>query len=361
MSSLEKVYLHALNLISQLGNQNLRRLLQYFGSAKNIWLTPFYELRKAKIPDRAINSLIEERQKMDVVKEWQRLKNEGVAVLSCFDQNYPPLLKEIFSPPVIIYVKGNYHLNAKNNLAIVGTRKNSVYSQRVLENFMPDLIKHFTIVSGLALGVDAIAHQETLKNNGQTIAVLGSGLDLIYPCSNQRLAEEILDKGGSLISEYPLGTEPFKQHFPARNRLISGLSLGTLVVEAPLGSGALITAAFSLEQNREVFAVPGSVFSEKSQGTNQLIQLGAKAVLSANNILETFNLDLTKNKNKIILKPITAEEKIICQLLSAEPLHLDKIIARSKLETSVVNATLVNLELKGIVKNLGGLNYIINQ
>jgi DNA processing protein len=336
-------------------------LLQYFGNAKNIWLAPAFELKKAKLPEPVLNCLIEEKLQIDVIQEWQKLKNEKVEVISCFDENYPPLLKEIYSPPVILYVKGNGRLCAKNNLAIVGTRKNSVYSQRILENFLPDLVKHFTIVSGLALGVDAIAHQETLKNGGKTLAVLGSGLDFIYPRSNQYLAEKIIQNGGSLISEYPLGTEPFKQHFPARNRLIAGLSLGTLIVEAPLKSGALITAAFSLEQNREVFAVPGSVFSDKSQGANQLIQLGAKSVLSANNILETFNLDLTKNKNKIILKPITAEEKNICALLSTEPVHLDKIVAKSKLETSAVNATLINLELKGIVKNLGGMNYVINQ
>ncbi|MFH1598501.1 MAG: DNA-processing protein DprA [Patescibacteria group bacterium] len=358
---MEKIYLHALNLISHLNYHSIRRLLSIFGSAQNIWLASSSELQKVKISKQGINSLIRERYQIDPEHQWNRLIKEQVEIVTFLEDSYPPLLKEIHSPPVVLYVKGNTDLKNKYNLAIVGTRKNSAYSQRILEQLLADLTQYFVIVSGLALGVDAIAHQQALYHNGKTVAVLGCGLDQIYPRSNYNLAEEILDKDGSLISEYPLGTEPFKQHFPARNRLISGMSLGTLVVEAPLRSGALITAAFSLEQNREVFAVPGSVFSPKSQGTNQLIQMGAKCVLSAHNILETYNLDLTKNKNKIILKPTTTEEKIIWQILSNEPTTLDKIIAISKLETRVVNSTLISLELKGSIKNLGGQNYVINQ
>ena len=358
---MNKVYLHALNLISNLGNQNLKRLLYYFSDPRNIWSASLGELRKAKVTDKALFNFIDERKKIDPEQEWQKLAKAEVKIITCFDDNYPPLLKEIFCPPVILYVKGSTNFKNKYNLAIVGTRKNSQYSQRVIETYIPDLVKHFTIVSGLALGVDAIAHQETLKNDGKTVAILGSGLDLIYPRSNYRLAQEILAKGGSLISEYPLGTEPFKQHFPARNRLISGMCLGTLIVEAPFRSGALITADFALNQNREVLAIPGSVFSSKSQGANQLIQMGAKSVLTAQNILANFNLDLTKNKNKIILKPTTKEEKIILEILSTEPTHLDKIIQISKLEISAINSTLMNMELKGLVKHLGGQNFVINQ
>jgi len=357
---MEKTYLHALNLISKLGNQNLKRLLRQFSGSEQIWSASLNELRKARVSDKVLFNLIEERKNINPEREWQKLKKAEVKILTYFDDNYPPLLKEIFSPPLVLYQKGNLDLRNKNNLAMVGTRKYSQYSQRVLAQFVPDLVKHFTIVSGLALGVDAIAHQETLNNNGKTVAVLGCGLDQIYPRSNSKLAAQIIDQGGCLISEYPLGTEPYKQHFPARNRLISGMSQGTLVIEAPLSSGALITASFALEQNREVMAVPGSIFSLNSQGTNQLIQMGAKSVLSTNNILEIFNLDLTKNKNKIILKPTTTEEKIILKILSTEPLHLDRIIIISKLDTSTVNSTLTSLELKRLVTNIGGLNYIAN-
>lgn len=357
---MEKKYLHALNLISNLGNQNLKRLLRHFSEPEHIWSASLSELREARVPDKMLFNLIEERNKINPEQEWQKLAKADVKIITCFNDNYPPLLKEIFSPPLILYLKGNPDLGNINNLAIVGTRKNSQYSQRVLAQFVPDLVKYFTIVSGLALGVDAIAHQETLNHNGKTVAILGCGLDQIYPLSNSKLAAQILDQGGSIISEYPLMTKPFKQHFPARNRLISGMSQGTLVVEAPRSSGALITAAFALEQNREVLAAPGSVFSPNSQGTNQLIQMGAKSILSANNILEIFNLDLTKNKNKIILKPTTSEEKTILEILSTEPLHLDRIIVISKLDTSTVNSTLTSLELKRLINNIGGLNYVVN-
>ncbi|MBU1148585.1 DNA-processing protein DprA [Patescibacteria group bacterium] len=358
---MNKIYLHALNLIPRLGNVNLKRLLQTFTEPADIWSADLHQLRETKLPDKILYNLIRERQLINPETAWRQLEKAGVSVISFFEDKYPPLLKEIFTPPFILYLKGNPDLGNRNNLAIVGTRKNSQYSQRILAEFIPDLVSHFVIVSGLALGVDAIAHQETLNFKGKTVAVLGCGLDQIYPRANSRLASQILDQGSSLISEYPPGTQPFKQHFPARNRLISGMSQGTLVVEGPIGSGALITAAFALEQNREVLAIPGSIFSSKSQGCNQLVQMGAKSVVSANNILEVFNLDLTKNSNKIILKPTTREEKVIVEILEDEPAHLDKIVIISKLDTSTINATLLNLELKGVIRNLGGQNFQINR
>jgi len=246
-------------------------------------------------------------------------------------------------------------------IAIVGTRRYSQYGKQVALEFAGKLAElGITIVSGLAKGIDTFAHQAALENRGRTIAVLGSGLDKksFYPSCNYHLAEKI-SQYGAVISEYPPGTRGTQFTFPQRNRIISGLSLGVIIIEAPEKSGALITASLALEQNREVFAVPGSIYEKNSRGTNNLIKLGAKPVTCIEDILEELNLLPLLKENKKEIKPETKEEEILFHLLSHQPTHIDEIILKSGLSASVVNATLMMMELKKMVRNLGKGNYIL--
>jgi len=273
------------------------------------------------------------------------------------------LLKEIYTPPALLYLRGKIEPRDEFSLGIVGTRKLSAYGQQATPFIAAELARAgLTIISGLAKGIDTLAHRAALSAGGRTIAVLGSGLNKtnIYPFSNRRLAEEISRKG-AVISEFPLGTQPLAQHFPQRNRIISGLSLGILVIEAPERSGALITAKDALEQNRDVFAIPGPIFAQNSFGTNNLIKMGAKLVGQANDILEELNLSLLTEPSSVDKKiiPDNQEEALILKQLSEEPIHIDKIIKQTKLSTAIVNSNLTLMEMKGKVRNLGGNNYVL--
>lgn len=274
--------------------------------------------------------------------------------------SYPKLLKEIYDPPKELYVWGDLRPEENYPLAVVGTRKISSYGKQITIDLVRNLTKAgLTIISGLALGVDGLAHQTCLDVNGRTIAVLGSGLNRIYPSIHQKLAEKIVKAGGAVISEYPPETGPTKWNFPARNRIIAGMSLGVLVIEAPEASGALITARFALDFGREVFAVPGNINNQNSIGTNRLIKLGAKPVTKAEDILESFNLELALEFKKEI-KPASKEEAIILEILGQEPTHIDEIIRKSKLESPIVSSTLTIMEITGKVRHIGGGNYARN-
>jgi len=277
------------------------------------------------------------------------------------DKEYPAMLKEIHSKPKELYIRGKFTDADKTAIAIVGTRKYSAYGKQVTFDIAEKLAKlGITIVSGLAKGIDTFAHEAALEAGGRTIAVLGTGLDkkTFFPPANWHLAEKI-SRQGAVISEYPDGTRGTQFTFPQRNRIVSGLSLGVIVVEAPEKSGALITAGLALEQNREVFAVPGQIYEKNSQGTNGLIKAGAKAVTCIEDILEELNLlHLIKTEKKNI-KPETKEEEIIFSIMSLQPMHIDEIIKKSGLATSAVNATLMMLELKKAVRNLGKGNYVL--
>jgi len=286
------------------------------------------------------------------------MQREYVKILLT-DKNYPKLLKEIFDPPKELYIWGELKAEEKYPLAVVGTRKISSYGKQVAAPLVKNLAKAgLTIVSGLALGIDGLAHQAALDVGGRTIAVLGSSLDIIYPALHKKLAENIANSGGAVISEYPPGTRPAKYTFPARNRIVAGLSLGVLVIEAPEKSGALITARFALDQGREVFAVPGSIYNPNSIGCNKLIKMGAKPVTKAEDIFETFNLEFSTEPKKEI-KPETPEEEILLKFLSHEPVHIDELIKLSKLSPSAANSTLTIMEIDNKVKNLGNNNYIL--
>lgn len=275
------------------------------------------------------------------------------------DASYPHLLSEIASPPPILYVRGNAEILNNQSIGVVGTRKMTSYGKHVAQELVSGLVAaKLNIVSGLAFGIDAEALSTTVNLGGYPVTVLASSVDnaSISPRANYLLAQKVIH-AGCLISEYPIGMPVQKQNFPIRNRIIAGLSLGTLVIEADDESGALITAQFALEQNREVFAVPGSVFSPTSRGTNKLIKSGAKLVSAAEDIIEELNLDVNISRDLRVAE-VTQKEQEILDALSKDPLHTDELIQKTKKLMSEVNSILTMLEMKGRVKNLGGSRYI---
>ncbi|MCM8786704.1 MAG: DNA-processing protein DprA [Candidatus Omnitrophica bacterium] len=281
--------------------------------------------------------------------ELRLIKNQEIEVIDIFSQKYPKLLKEISSPPIVLYVKGDAKILNDFLFAIVGTRLPTIYGLSIAEEFASKLASlGLIIVSGLARGIDTAAHKGALKS-GKTIAVLGSGLNNIYPKENINLVEKII-KNGAVVSEFPLKFPPLKENFPKRNRIISGLSRGVLIVEAREKSGALITASYALEQNREVFAIPGKIDSPFSRGTHFLIKEGAKLVENISDILEELNLKIrfTEEKNLKLSK----EEKIIFDIIDKEGIFLEEIIAKSKIERQLLNKILLGLQLKGLIKEV---------
>ena len=355
-------YLNALYTIPGVGSETLRKLFGHFQDGKLIWMASAQEIERCGISNSQARKIVEGRSLVDPEDEWQKLEAEEVSALSIFDDLYPALLKEIPNPPFLIYCRGNVECLRLASIAIVGSRKYSPYGKQVAEKFSYDLAKAgVCIVSGLALGIDAIAHSGALEAKGKTIAVLGSSLDSanILPRTNYHLAQEIIRSGGLLLSEFPIPTSPSVGTFPARDRIMAGLTLGTLVIEAGEKSGSLITPNHAIEFNREVFAVPGSIYSPVSVGTNKLIKKGAKIVTSISDIFEELRLETNKGKPlETVLIELTEEEKIVAHVLSPDPTHIDRIIKLTKLETSCVISNLSMLEIKGAIRNIGGQNYI---
>lgn len=355
------IYLNALNKINGVGPQKIKILMSHFGSGEKIWNSSLNELLASGLSEKLAQIIISERNKINPQEEWNKLEIENIQAISIYDDAYPAPLKEIPSAPQLLYVKGNFDFNSSPLIAIVGSRKFSSYGQQVATSLAQDLAKAgITVVSGLAIGIDAFAHRGALDGGGKTLAVLGSSLEdrNIGPRVNFNLSRHIIDNG-ALISDYALGTQATQRTFPARNRLMAGLTLGTVVIEAAPASGTLITAGMALDFNREVFAVPGSIFSPSSQGTNQLIKSGAKIVTSVTDILEELNLEKFKEKKTVReFVPASKDEENIFKILSHEPTHIDRIIKLSKMNTSGVSSTLIMLEMKGVVKDIGGQNYI---
>ncbi|MFH1671416.1 MAG: DNA-processing protein DprA [Candidatus Portnoybacteria bacterium] len=288
----EKKYFNAFNLIDGVGPITFKKLLARFKLLERAWSANITELGQAGLDRRTIGLIQRQKPKIDPDLEMEKLSKENIDLITFNDRDYPKLLKEIYAPPALLYIRGRFKPEDKLSLGVVGPRNLSPYGEQITPSITSQLVKSgLTIVSGLAKGVDTLAHQAALKFKGRTIAVLGSGLDKrsIYPYQNKELAERI-SQNGAVVSEYPIRTKPLAQNFPQRNRIVSGLSLGILVIEAGEKSGALITAKDALEQNREVFAIPGSILSHNSIGTNNLIKLGAKLVNNVNDILEELNL-----------------------------------------------------------------------
>ena len=345
-------YWLAFSLIAKITPQIFQKIYKNFPDLSFAWeKTNLSDFLKIGLKENIAQEIITNRKRIDLDKEMERLEKEKIKILTLKDKNYPFLLKKIFDPPFVLFIKGDLR-SADLVLAVVGTRKPSVYGIQVTEHLVYELASKFIIVSGLALGIDGKAHETTLKREGKTWAVLGTGLDRnsLYPSSHRYLAEKIIKTGGVLISEYPCGTLPLKYNFPRRNRLIAGLSLGTLVIEASESSGALITAFYALEENRDVFAVPGNIYHLNSQGTNKLIKMGARIVCSAQDIFENYHLKFSPSKKDSKLSSL--EEKVLI-LLKEEPKNIDELIKVLSLDTQKLLATLTFMEMKGLIKNLG--------
>lgn len=369
MSTQDLPYRIAFSMIPFLGSRQLDRLHKYFGDFNRAWSSNEFELVRAGLLPKTIRAILEHRSTIEPNRELERVYKAGIQVVTLQDDKYPRLLKEIADPPHLLYYQGILS-EYQPTVAVVGTRKTTSYGREVARWLSSEIAKlGICVVSGLALGIDAIAHQSALDVQGSTIAVLGSGLDLIYPQANSRLAHSII-RSGALVSEFPLGTPAQKHHFPIRNRIIAGLSLGVVVIEGSNDSGSLITAKVALDYNREVLAVPGDIFRKTSEGTNKLIKLGARPVTSIEDVLEAFNLDSLEKKATSELDNISdidnnqqhthlsGEERTIISLLSREPRHIDEIVKLSKLQTNIINAALTTMELRGLIRHLGGMNYI---
>lgn len=360
VSTAELKYWISFTRIPGIGRVKISQLLEHFDSLEHAWKAPPGELKKAGMDSKTVDTILDLRPRISPDIEMDRLKQYKVVALTCDSPTYPQRLKEIYDYPPVLYLRGNLLPEDECCLAVVGTRRATVYGRQVTEELVSDLAREgITIVSGLAKGIDSIAHRAALEANGRTIAVFASGLDIVYPAENASLARQIMEHG-ALISEYPLGTKPKADNFPRRNRIMSGLSLGVLVVEAGENSGALITANQALEQNREVFAVPGSILSPASRGTNHLIQEGAKLVLDHLDILEELNLAMMAQQLEMKeLLPADETELVLLKQLSREPTHIDEICRNTGLTTALVSSTLAMMELKGMVKQLGGMNYVL--
>ncbi len=351
----EKQSYLGLSLLPQIGSRTLVKLIEYFGSAERAWRSPLSEYKPLNLPEKVFDSIVNTRPKINLEQEWQKIDQSQTKVLILGEDKYPSLLREISDPPVILYYQGEVDWNSSLFFAIVGTRKLTSYGKRVIEDLVPSLVSHrLVIVSGFALGGDTAAHQMTLDSGGQTVGVLGSGLGEIYPASNHKLAEKIRENG-ALLSEFSLFQKPQKQFFPMRNRIISGLSVGTLIVEASEKSGTLITASCANEQNREVFAVPGSIFNPYSIGPSKLIQSGAKLVTCVEDILTELNIDSRFQSQQVrAMIPETVEEKKISGILGdQEYVMMDQLIRLSGLEPKIIIPLLTTMEMKGLIKDLG--------
>jgi DNA processing protein len=356
-------YLNAFNQFELIGSQTLKKIKKYFGTCQKAWEAPASSFKKAGLKGKIIEELRKRRVKINPDKELEKLKKYSIEILTPTNKKYPPLLKEIYDFPQILYCLGSIDAFSEFSLAIVGSRKYTSYGKENAEYFSRELAEmRLTIVSGLALGIDALAHKETISAGGKTIAVLGCGLDRIYPSINRKLAKEIVKSGGLILSEYPLGSDPLKHHFPHRNRIISGLSLGVLVIEAAQKSGSLLTANYALEQDREVFAIPGNIFSFKSAGCHQLIKSGAKLVTEPKDILTELEIkNIKEHKETRKVTPESKEEEIILNFIEEVPQEINHIIKKLGLPASQVNSLLTIMEMKGKIKNLGNGLYSLKR
>lgn len=357
----EDKYWLGFNLVKGIGPAKVQALLSYFGDIESAWTASDSQLQKLGVDKRARSNLLNARATLDLDRELEKIRSKNITLLSWNSPDYPTYLKEVDGPPPLLYVVGSLEDIDRWAVAVVGTRRVTPYGRQVTQELVAGLVRNgVTIISGLARGIDAIAHKTALDLGGRTIAILGSGPDNIYPPEHRDLALQIVRDRGAVISEYPLGTEPEAKNFPPRNRIISGLSLGVVVVEAGERSGASITAQFALEQGREVFAVPGNVNSPASRGTNRLIQQGAKLITSAEDVLEELNLSMVfEHTAAQQALPETAEEAALFEYLSGEPVHVDALSRATGLSSQEVSSTLTLLELKGIVRQVGGMNYVM--
>ncbi len=361
--------LYLLLSVDRIGPAKIRNLLARFKKLSNVLTASTLELvetegisKELASRIRKISSQKDSIQKF-LEKELKTLEKLGGRIITVWDEDFPPLLKKIYDPPLVLSVLGQFDEKDKYSIAVVGTRMPTNYGKIQTEKIVSDLVEqNITIVSGMARGIDSVAHSSALKNNGRTIAIIGSGLDVIYPAENKKLFNEIKEKG-VIISEFNLGTIPNAENFPKRNRIISGISLGTLVIETAITGGAMQTARLALDQNREVFAIPGNLGIKQSEGTNMLIQRGeAELIKNAEDILQELELKLKPILGKNIpkqQKDLTIFEEKIYNCLMNEPLHIDMLAEKTDLSTSDCLVNLLSLEFKGMVKQLPGKMFML--
>jgi DNA processing protein len=362
MDNSELKYWVGFSLVPGIGRVRFGQLESYFHTLEAAWNAGPNELKQAGLDGGAVRSIIASRPKISLDEEMEKLERNGVRAFTYHDESYPARLKEIYDYPPVLYIRGELETRDEWCLAVVGTRRPTVYGRQVTEEIVAELVRNkITVVSGLAKGIDSIAHSAALEAGGRSLAIFACGLDTVYPAENLNLAKRLANQG-ALISEYPIGVKPKPEYFPRRNRILSGMSLGVLVVEAGETSGAIITAHLALEQNREVFAVPGSILSPASKGTNKLIQEGAKLVTGCNDILEELNLTAAAHQIEFKeLVPTTETESVLLKRLGAEPVHIDEVCRSSGLPISEVSSTLAMMELKGLVKQVGAMNYALTR
>jgi len=365
----------ALALTPGLGPTRVRKLIEHFGNPENVFRASLTELEATGMQSVSAQSLATGKSLELAQQQWAKAIEVGAKIITLGDPEYPLRLKEIYDPPVVLFVRGDVEILSRPGIAVVGTRHPTPYGTGMAERLSTDLVVHgLVIISGMARGVDSAAHRGTLAARGKTVAVFGTGIDVMYPKENTRLAEQILALGGALISEFPIGTFAAPQNFPIRNRIISGMSVGVLVVEAAEYSGTRITARCALEQNRDVYAVPGNVTNKGSWGPNTLIKQGAKLVATWEDVWEDLPADvqaaLTPAANESSESQTASlfpdetisphERRILSMLKPDESTHIDELVERlePELSSSEIFAALFELELNGKVKQLPGKNFV---
>jgi DNA processing protein len=341
-----------------IGSVRTKLLLDYFGDLSEAWKANSSMLIEAGLPKKVVAAFLKIRDEIDLSFEMDLIDRLGISVLIYPDEDYPRLLQSIENPPPVLYTKGRFLESDEYAVAVVGTRRKTSYGKQVAHELAKFLASNgITVVSGLARGIDTIAHQSSIDAGGRTIAVFGSGLDVIYPPENRSLSQQI-QENGVLVSEFYPGTQPEAINFPPRNRIISGLSKAVVIVEADEKSGALITARFAVEQSRDVFSIPGSIYAPRSKGANRLIRDGAIPLLDFSDLLLALNMDQS-SEFRYVQKalPKNDVEILLLNTIQNEPLHIDDIKSITGLSTEIVSAGLVMMELKGFVRKIGNMTY----
>lgn len=358
-----------LNAVRGLGSQRIKSLIQYYGSPQDVLKQTSSTLyRDQFIPEKIIRSLLNFPMDDFLKKEWDLIKTHNVQIVTQEDSSFPEALKEIPSAPILYYQQGQFD-QTQPAIALVGSRRSSVYGQQVSERFAASLAElGVTVVSGLARGIDTAAHRGALRVKGSTVAVVGCGLSRCYPAENKKLKQQIVESNGAVISEFSMTATPLPQNFPKRNRIISGLSLGVIVIEAALKSGALITADFALEQGREVYAVPGPIGQRGSEGPNHLIKQGAKVMTSIDDVLEDLHVTLRsktpdattgRGQEEAEIQDLDEFSLVIWNHLKKDdPTHIDEISFASESNSITIATKLTEMEMKGFVRQLPGKYYI---
>lgn len=357
----ELKYLIALSHFYKYGPKSLELLLGAFLKYEKVYFAEVSDITRAGINSVVAHEFVLFRNELDVDGTISLYEKEGIKFATLSDEEYPRLLKEIHDPPPILFYRGCLDCLNENSVSVVGSRKFSSYGRRICNDIVFNLAKSgITIVSGLALGIDALAHFACLNASGKTVGVLGSGVNEadVYPVTNKNLAKRIIESGGAVVSEFPYGTPALKQHFPRRNRIIAGLTRGTLVVEANLRSGTLITANLALDFGRDVLAVPGNIYDSTSAATIKLLKQGATIVTEAEDVLNQLGIDDTITKEKF--KPENEQEEVILKILSGSPIHMNEVVRLSKLDIAVASSTLMMLEIKGVIAQTNGCYHVLN-